>query len=101
MTEESHLVRLRRLIEDAYLPNPTGCGESFGELLCWEIHTNGQTFVLLAEKWGVSLPTLGELIWDHCKRLEKDPNVLTVRREWSTRRPAAYQPGLLEPADES
>jgi hypothetical protein len=33
------------------------------------------TFVWLAEKWGLSLPMLGELIWDHCKRLEKEPLV--------------------------
>lgn len=73
--EEAHLERLRRLIEDQYRENPTGCGGSFGEILCWEIHTNGMTFIWLAEKWGVSLPTLGELVWDHCKRLEEEPLV--------------------------
>jgi hypothetical protein len=72
---QAHLDRLRWLIESQYLSHPTGCGSSFGELLCWEIHTNGMTFVCLAEKWGLSLPTLGELIWDHCKRLEKEPSV--------------------------
>lgn len=75
MCEEPRLERLRRLIVQAYADHPTGCGNSFGELLCWEIHTNRQTFIWLAEKWGVSLPTLGELIWDHCKRLEDDPTV--------------------------
>lgn len=70
-----HIDYLRRLIEIQYEENPTGCGESFGEILCWEIHNNGLTFVWLAEKWGVSLPTLGELIWDHCKRLEELPRV--------------------------
>lgn len=74
-TEESHIDRLRRLIEDQYVGNPTGCGTSFGGLLCWEMHTNGMTFVWLAEKWGLSIATLGELIWDHCKRLEKEPSV--------------------------
>lgn len=73
--EESYLSFLRRSIEEQYEANPTGCGGSFGELLCWEIHENGQTFIWLAEKWGVSLPTLGELIWDHCKRLEPLPAV--------------------------
>lgn len=73
--EESHLGRLRRLIEDQYQCRPTNCGDTFGELLCWEIHTNGMTFVWLAEKWGLSLATLGELIWDHCKRLETGPSV--------------------------
>ena len=71
--EESHLVYLRRLIEEQYEERPTGAGGSFGELLCYEIHEEGLTFKGLAEKWGVSLPTLGELIWDHCKRLERLP----------------------------
>ena len=75
MTEEGYLERLRRLIETQYSCNPTGCGSSFGELLCYEIHERGLTFKWLAEKWGVSLPTLGELIWDHCKRLEEEPKV--------------------------
>ena len=72
---ESHLERLRRLIEMSYEQSPTNCGASFGELLCYEIHSNGMTFVWLAQKWGLSLPTLGELIWDHCKRLEEEPSV--------------------------
>lgn len=71
----SYLPMLRRLIEGQYEVSPTGCGGSFGEILCWEIHENGLTFMWLAEKWGVSLPTLGELIWDHCKRLEQLPRV--------------------------
>lgn len=75
MYEEGYIEILRREIEAQYTDNPTGCGGSFGEILCWEIHTNGLTFVWLAEKWGVSLPTLGELIWDHCKRLEELPSV--------------------------
>ncbi len=75
MTEESHLSIVRRSIEEQYENNPTGCGNSFGEILCWEIHTNGLTFNWLAGKWGINLPTLGELIWDHCKRLEAYPVV--------------------------
>jgi len=63
------------MIEEQYEQMPTGCGGSFGELLCYEIHENGLTFMWLAEKWGISLPALGELIWDHCKRLEGLPNV--------------------------
>lgn len=72
---EPHLERLRRLIEEQYEAHPTGCGASFGEILCWEIHEGGMTFVWLAQKWGISLPTLGELIFDHCKRLQDDPLV--------------------------
>ena len=75
MIEESHLVCLRRMIEEQYRNNPTGCGGSFGEILCYEIHANGLTFIWLAEKWEISLPALGELIWDHCKRLEELPHV--------------------------
>jgi len=72
---ETYLGLLRESIERAYESHPTGCGGSFGEILCWEIHTNGLTFTWLAEKWGIGLTTLGELIWDHCKRLEEPPCV--------------------------
>lgn len=73
--EESHLARFRRLIEEQYLVQPTGCGNSFGEILCHELHTKGLTFVEIAEKWNISLAILGELISDHCKRLEDDPKI--------------------------
>ena len=74
-TEHTHIDRLRRLIVEQYAGHPTGCGNSFDELLCWETHSNGMTFKWLAQKWGISLPTLGEIIWDHCKRLESEPCV--------------------------
>jgi len=73
--EESYLGYLRRLIVNQYQSHPTGCGGSFGELLCWEIHENNKTFLWLAEKWGINVTTLGELIFDHCKRLEELPKV--------------------------
>lgn len=73
--EQSYLSFLRESIVEQYKKHPTGCGGSFGELLCWEIHTNGMTFIGLAEKWDISLPTLGELIKDHCDRLQKNPKV--------------------------
>lgn len=71
----SRLLWIREEIERQYLDHPTGCGGSFDELLCYELHGGGDperqlTFRWLAEKWGISLPTLGELIHDHCKRLE-------------------------------
>jgi hypothetical protein len=72
---ESRIDRLRRLIEEQYATNPTGCGASFGEILCHELHARGLTFSRLAEKWALSLPTLGRLIADHCERLEEDPHV--------------------------
>ncbi len=73
--EEAYCEYLRRTIEGQYQDYPTGRGGSFGEILCHEIHTKELTFVQLAEKWGISLPALGELIWDHCKRLEPPPHV--------------------------
>lgn len=75
VTEESHISFVRRSIEGQYSARPTGCGGSFGELLCFEIHERGMTFEWLAEKWGISLCLLGELIWDHCRRLEQLPTV--------------------------
>lgn len=71
----SYLSELREEIVKQYKKHPTGCGGSFGEILCWEIHKNNMTFIRLAEKWGISLPTLGELIKDHCDRLQKMPLV--------------------------
>lgn len=73
--EEPYIENLRRIIEESYDEHPTGCGSSFGEILCYEIHSAGLTFHWLAEKWGISVTTLGELIHDHCKRLEKLPKI--------------------------
>lgn len=73
--EEGYIECVRGKIVAQYKENPTGCGGSFGEILCWEIHTNGLTFIWLAEKWNISLPLLGELIYDHCKRLDVYPIV--------------------------
>ena len=73
--EEPRVELYRRLIEEQYAACPTGCGGSFGELLCWELHSNRLTFTRLAEKWGISLPTLGALIADHCDRMEELPQV--------------------------
>jgi len=73
--DEPRLERLRRLIEEQYATCPTGCGASFGEILCHELHTEGLTFCGIAAKWGISLATLGGLVADHCERLEEDPRV--------------------------
>ena len=78
----------RTQIERVYEAHPTACGSSFGELLCWELHTQpvnprmmhktitdgycvGLTLKELAQKWGITVTFLGELIADHCKRLEE------------------------------
>ena len=70
------LLEFRTIIEERYEENPTGCGNSFDEILCYElhhgsdgVHKDGLTFRWLAEKWGISLPFLGDLISDHCKGL--------------------------------
>ncbi|KKM64619.1 hypothetical protein LCGC14_1499560 [marine sediment metagenome] len=76
--EEQYISRIRRLIEEQYEESPTGCGGSFGELLCYELHRGGLTFTRLAEKWGVNITTIGDLIADHCRRMEKDPNVCHI-----------------------
>ena len=52
-----------------YERQPTGRGATFGKILRYEIRVGRVTFAWLAEKREVSLPTLGELIWDHCKQL--------------------------------
>jgi hypothetical protein len=75
------IVLFRSLIEEKYQEYPTGCGSSFGEILCYEIHSQpinrrmgindrGITFKELANKWGISVSFLGELIMDHCEKLE-------------------------------
>jgi len=81
---QSKIKQFRELVEDVYEYYPTGCGGSFGEILCYEIHENpinprmkyndgsrGLTFLELAEKWGISVVFLGELIADHCKKSEQ------------------------------
>ncbi|HEY59885.1 MAG TPA: hypothetical protein G4N92_04240 [Anaerolineae bacterium] len=73
--DNSYITYLRDNIVSQYKDYPTDCGSSFGEILCWEIHENGLTFKWLAEKWGVSLALLGELVRDHCIRLEELPKV--------------------------
>jgi hypothetical protein len=70
------ILEFRIIIEERYEQHPTGAGNSFDEILCYEIHhgsdgehEGGLTFCWLAEKWGISLPFLGELISDHCRGL--------------------------------
>ena len=75
MFEKNYLTETRIHIVKQYKKNPTGCGGSFGELLCFEIHSNNLTFIELAKKWGISLPTLGSLIKDHCDRLQELPKI--------------------------
>ncbi len=86
MTQEK-VEGFRGVIEERYRKAPTGCGGSFGEIICYELHTQpvnprmgcktfsggygtGLTFKELAQKWGISVGFLGELIADHCKKLD-------------------------------
>jgi hypothetical protein len=84
MADSPYLEFVRQSIEQQYRDTRLGSGTvggCFGSILCHELHCGddpipaGRHFKELAEKWGVSLPTLGELIWDHCKRLEELPHV--------------------------
>ena len=70
-----YIAYLRDNIKSRYKSKPTGYSGSFSEILYWEIHENGKTFKWLAEKWGISLSLLGELIRDHCVQLEELPRV--------------------------
>lgn len=83
--EVESLVGFREQIEQAYIKANCEYAD-FGEILCYELHSQpvnprmrcktsndgfstGLTFKELAEKWGISVAFLGELIADHCKKL--------------------------------
>jgi hypothetical protein len=75
--EESFIESCRRRVEEQYASTTLGSGSiggCFGSILCSELHHgrdgNGLHFTALAAKWGIPVTVLGELIWDHCKRLE-------------------------------
>lgn len=79
LTVQEQVEIFRENIEKVYLDAPTSCGGSFGEILCYELHSQpvnprlpgdtGLTFEELAGKWGITLPFLGALIKDHCEKL--------------------------------
>ena len=73
MKEQSYLSVLRQSIVKQYQLTNLDCVGDFGQILCHEIHTGNLDFIRLAKKWGISLPTLGELIKDHCLALEPLP----------------------------
>lgn len=87
MSIENNLNKFREHIEQMYQHYPTGCGSSFDEIICYELHTQpinprmtqrsfnggyntGLTFKELAQKWGINVKFLGELIADHCRKLD-------------------------------
>lgn len=86
MSEEPFIESCRRRVEEQYANTELssgGIGGCFGSILCSELHSGrggiGYDFTSLAAKWGIPVTVLGELIWDHCKRLEP---LLTVDHGW-------------------
>lgn len=88
MIKKEKIIRFRKHIEKSYRNCPNSHRGGFDELLCYEIHSQpinprmriktsndgfetGLTFKELAQKWGISISFLGELIADHCDRLKK------------------------------
>ena len=84
-----YIMRFRKHIQRTY-NNASSRGTfsgGFDEILCYELHSQpinprmrcrtnnngfetGLTFRELAEKWGISTSFLGELIADHCRKLD-------------------------------
>lgn len=67
------------------LHGDTGCGGTFSELLCHDLHTkDGETyggfdFIRVAERMGLVPSQLGLLLLDHCCGLEEnDERVETI-----------------------
>jgi hypothetical protein len=76
--EESFIEACRREVERQYASTELGSGAvggCFGSILCSELHHGGPLgrgidFASLARKWGIPVTVLGDLIADHCRRLE-------------------------------
>ena len=90
MKKQERIERFREQIQKTYRNRNNyqffSCNPDFDEVLCYEMHSEpvnprmrtktrndgfctGLTFRELAEKWGISVAFLGELIADHCKKL--------------------------------
>ncbi len=87
-TDTTKIRKFRKHIQDTYAETSHTHHGGFDELLCYEMHSQpvnprmnsktmnrgfctGLTFKELANKWGISVTFLGELIADHCERLEE------------------------------
>lgn len=83
--ETAKIQQFRSDIENTY-KNSHIPFASFGEILCYELHSQpvnprmdtktcndgfetGLTFKELAQKWDIDTAFLGELVMDHCKKL--------------------------------
>jgi len=85
-SDQEEIEVYREFIEDTYTHEfPEFPYSDFGEILCYEIHSQpinprmgagekGLTFKELAKKWGISVTFLGELIADHCEKLDRPCN---------------------------
>lgn len=90
--EESYLESCRRRVEEQYAKTKLSSGSiggCFGSILCSELHHGGPDetgldFGRLAKKWGIPVSVLGELVWDHCRRLE--PQVQVTHEKQNRRR---------------
>lgn len=88
MTKRQKIEQFRKHIEETYINCAYSDYADFGEILCYELHSQpvnprmmvktinngfqtGLTFKELAQKWGISVSFLGELIADHCGWLEE------------------------------
>ena len=86
VTSQNDIQAFRDHVVKMYDHHPTGCGGTFDEILCFELHdqpvnprmqcksfndgfSTGLTFKELASKWGISTEFLGKIIADHCRKL--------------------------------
>ena len=87
-TKAAEISAFRKHVQNTYANTAHTHHGGFDELLCYEMHSQpinprmngrtmndgfctGLTFKELAQKWGISVSFLGELILDHCQRLEE------------------------------
>ena len=86
-TKYKKIMEFREHMQRSYHTHQPFKSGDFGEILCYELHSQpinprmntktmnygfqtGLTFRELAKKWGISVTFLGELIADHCEKLE-------------------------------
>ncbi len=89
MKKQDQIDQFRKQLEQTYASKQFSCNPNFDEMLCYELHSQpvnprmrvrtmndgfhtGLTFRELAQKWGISVAFLGELIADHCRKLEEE-----------------------------
>ncbi|HEY0090765.1 MAG TPA: hypothetical protein VGB37_18080, partial [Candidatus Lokiarchaeia archaeon] len=84
LPKKEKIDNFRTIIETCYNSDENNYNGGFDTILCFELHSQpvnprmgmrstsgfctGLTFNELAQKWGISVSFLGELIADHCKK---------------------------------